>query len=538
MKGVIYARYSPGPNQTEQSIEGQVRECEQFAKENDITIIATYADRRQTGRNDNRAEFQKMLRDSKRRMFDCVIVWKIDRFGRNREEIAKNKALLRLNGARVLFAKEHIPDGPEGIILESVLEGLAEYYSANLSQNIIRGMRESAMKCQSNGSGLALGYRVDSGHKFHIDEDGAAVVKLIFEKFDSGEKVADIQRYLNSHGLKTLKGKEFTHFGVTRILRNRQYIGEYKWRDVVVPDGMPRIINDDLFERVQRRMEKNKKAPSAGRGEVKFLLTGKLFCGKCKSTMLGDSGTSKNGNKFYYYTCRKKKHKSECTKKSVKKDWLEREVVRITRDRILVDDTISFIADRVIEIQNKEFADTSMLDYYNGKLKDVQKSISNLMKAIEAGIITETTKERLLDLEDQKEELICEIEKEKYSRPATTKEQIVYFMEQFKDGDLDDKAYQERVIDTFVNKVILYDDKITITYNHSGENNEVDIELIEEAADDAGVRLSARQVHHVKNLFCLPDKRGFLQLYPFLPERVIYLRYDIALRAMIYAFGI
>ena len=148
MKGVIYARYSPGPNQTDQSIEGQLRECKQFAEENNITIVNTYADKKQTGRNDNRVQFQKMLQDSKKKQFDYVIVWKIDRFGRNREEIAKNKAILRMSGVKVLFAKEHIPDGPEGIILESVLEGLAEYYSANLSQNIIRGMRESAMKCK------------------------------------------------------------------------------------------------------------------------------------------------------------------------------------------------------------------------------------------------------------------------------------------------------------------------------------------------------------------------------------------------------
>ena len=156
MKAVIYARYS-SERQTEQSIEGQLRECEKFAKSNDISIVGTYIDRAQSGRTDNRIDFQKMLKDSKRQMFDAVIVWKIDRFGRNREEIAKNKAILRRNNVKVLYAKEHIPDGPEGIILESVLEGLAEYYSANLSQNILRGMRETALKCQYNGSGLALG---------------------------------------------------------------------------------------------------------------------------------------------------------------------------------------------------------------------------------------------------------------------------------------------------------------------------------------------------------------------------------------------
>ena len=137
MKAVIYARYSPGPNQKDKSVEEQIADCRQFARENDIMIVGDYADRKKTGRNDNRAEFQKMLKDSAKGLFDAVIVWKIDRFGRNREEIAINKVKLRRNGVRVMYAKEHIPDGPEGIILESTLEGLAEYYSANLSQNII-----------------------------------------------------------------------------------------------------------------------------------------------------------------------------------------------------------------------------------------------------------------------------------------------------------------------------------------------------------------------------------------------------------------
>ena len=484
--GVIYARYSPGPNQTDQSIEGQLRDCTRFCEENNIRIVGTYIDKKQTGRNDNRADFQKMLRDSKRRVFKTVVVWKIDRFGRNREEIAKNKAILRMNGVRVLSAKEHIPDGPEGIILESVLEGLAEYYSANLSQNIIRGMRESALKCQFNGSGLSLGYTVDKEHKFHIDPDGAMVVRLIFNKYDSGEKIADILRYIQSQGIKTARGKEFTHYGISRILRNRAYIGEYRWHDVVIPDGIPKIIENDLFERVQRRMEKNKKAPSAGRGEADFLLTSKIFCGHCKSTMVGDSGTGKSGNKWYYYTCRARKtRKNNCKKKSVRKEWLEREVVRLTAAYVLRDDVIEYIADRVVDIQRKEHDDTSMLQYYEGQLKETNTAIRNIMKAIEAGIITDTTRERLMELEATKGDLETEIAKEKIARPIIKREQVVYYLERFKGGNIDDKEYQRKIIDMFVNKVLLYDDKITITYNYSGDKKEVTADIIEEAAFEA-----------------------------------------------------
>ena len=491
---VIYARYSPGPNQTDQSIEGQIHECTRFCEDNDLRIVGTYIDRKQTGRNDNRADFQKMLRDSSRHGFSTVVVWKIDRFGRNREEIAKNKAVLRMNGVRVLSAKEHIPDGPEGIILESVLEGLAEYYSANLSQNIKRGMRESALKCQFNGSGLSTGYTVDADHKYRIDPDGAAVVRTIFEMYDGGKKIADILRYLQQSNIKTMRGKEYTHYGISRILRNRVYIGEYHWHDIVVPGGVPQIIDNDLFDRVQKRLEVNKHAPAARRGDVDFLLTSKLICGNCKSTMIGDCGTGKNGARWYYYTCRAKKTKSsKCRKKSVPKEALEREITALTAAYVLRDDVIDYIANKVVEIQKSEHDDKSMLRYFESQLKDTNKAIANIMRAIEAGIITETTRSRLEELEDTKRDLETEIIKEKVARPTIEREQVIFFLEKFRGGNVDDKEYQRKIIDTFVHKVILYDDKITITYNYSTDstkNAENTVESIESAASAAECKCS------------------------------------------------
>jgi len=484
MNGVIYARYS-SDRQTEQSIEGQLRDCREYADDNGITVVDTYIDRAKTGRNDNREDFQKMLRDSKSKRFDCVIIWKIDRFGRNREDIALNKAILRRNGVRVLSAKEHIPDGPEGIILEGLLESLAEYYSAELQIKIMRGMRESAFKCQYNGSGLALGYSVDKEHKFHVDPDGAKIVRLIFDSYDDGMTVADILRLLQAKDLKTAKGKEFTHFGITRILRNRQYIGEYRWHDVVIPGGMPQIIPEEQFERVQAEMDKNKKAPARSRGEVTYLLTGKVFCGHCKGTMFGDSGTGKSGSVFYYYSCRNHKKRRGCKKRSVKKDWLEREVVRLTVDVVLRDDMIEYIADRVVEIQQKERDDKSMLDYLTARLNETETGIRNIMKAIEAGIITETTGERLRQLEAEREDLKNDIAKESIALPVIGREQVVYYLERFKGGDVDDKDYQRQIIDLFVNKVLLYDDKIVITYNYSGDNNEISADIVEQAAESA-----------------------------------------------------
>ena len=159
MTGVIYARYS-SDNQREESIEGQLRECQAFAKKNDITLLEPYIDRALSAKTDNRPNFQKMIKDSASKKFDIVIVWKLDRFSRDHYDSAHYKHLLKKNGVKVISAKENISDGPEGIILESMLEGYAEYYSAELSMKIQRGQKENALKCKNNGGGTPLGYTI------------------------------------------------------------------------------------------------------------------------------------------------------------------------------------------------------------------------------------------------------------------------------------------------------------------------------------------------------------------------------------------
>ena len=160
MNGVIYARYS-SDNQREESIEGQLRECNDFAKRNDITIIDSYIDRAFSATTDRRPAFQKMIKDSAKNMFDVIIVWKLDRFTRNRYDSAHYKAQLRKNGVNVISANENISEGSEGIILESVLEGMAEYYSADLSEKVIRGLTENAMKCKFNSDPITFGFNFE-----------------------------------------------------------------------------------------------------------------------------------------------------------------------------------------------------------------------------------------------------------------------------------------------------------------------------------------------------------------------------------------
>lgn len=194
MKAVIYARYS-SDTQREESIEGQIRECTEYAKYNDMEIVGQYIDRAFSAKTDDRPDFQRMIKDSYRKLFDTVLVWKLDRFARNRYDSAFYRYTLRKNGVRVVSAKENISNGPEGIILESLLEGIAEFYSANLSQNVKRGFKENALKGKWNGGAVPLGYRVVE-HKLEVDEATASVVQKMFTMCADGYTAKQIYDYL------------------------------------------------------------------------------------------------------------------------------------------------------------------------------------------------------------------------------------------------------------------------------------------------------------------------------------------------------
>ena len=240
----------------------------------------------------------------------------MDRFARNRYDSARYKAALKKNGVKVVSATEVISDGAEGIILESVLEGYAEYYSADLSEKVIRGMTENALKCKYNGGTLPLGYQVDSEQLFQIDPLTAPFVLEAFKQYAEGATMTQVRDWLNEHGMKNHRGLPLNYNSVQHLLHNRRYIGEYVYRDIVVSNGIPAIVSKDLFERVQEKLAKNKKAPARHKADDDYLLTTKLFCGYCGAYLCGESGTSRTGRVHRYYKCvsvkkkRKKCHKN------------------------------------------------------------------------------------------------------------------------------------------------------------------------------------------------------------------------------------
>ena len=476
MNAVIYARYS-SDNQREESIEGQLRECKEYADQNGITVVRTYIDRALSAKTDSRPQFQQMIHDSATHTFEAVLVWKLDRFSRNRYDSAHYKRILKNNRVHVVSVTEPISNTPEGIMLESLLEGMAEYYSAELAEKVSRGHKENALKAKFNGGPVPLGYRIDSEHHYQIDPNTAPVVQEAFHRYAAGESIRSIIESLNARGIRNSRGNRFTKNSFQTLLKNRRYLGEYRYKDTVILDAIPAIIDPECFDAVQRRCEIHRQAPAHNKADVHYLLTTKLFCGKCGTMMAGESGRSHTGTVHCYYKCgtRKRSGKEACSLKPVRKEPLEQFVVKTALEKVLNDRVIDLLADKLLEYQSKE---NTRLPVLQAELKEVKRRIDNLVAAIEQGILTPSTKSRMEELEQQREALETSILQEQIETPPITREQILFWFDQFRHGDPADIAFQEKVIDCFVNSIYLFDDRIVVNFNYQEGGRPVSLEEV------------------------------------------------------------
>ncbi len=493
MTGVIYARYS-SENQRDESIDGQIRECIAFAEKNGITIVEHYIDRAISARTDNRPDFQRMIRDSHKKKFDVVIVWKLDRFARSREDSAKYRSILRLNGTKLVSATESIPEGYQGIFLESILEGMAEYYSAELSEKVNRGLTENALHCKFNGGMIPLGYNINKEQFFEIDPVTAPVVLEIFQKYIDGMTIKEIADDLNARGIHAKKAKSMNVNSVSRILQNRRYIGEYRFKDIVTENGIPAIVPKQLFDDVQKKLAKNKRAPARHKAEDDYLLTTKLFCGDCKSFMVGEIGTSHMKQKKYrYYKCVSAKKRKGCHKKAVRKEWIENIVIEQIRKFIFDDEAIEKLIKILLKEQDKE---NTTIPVLKRELKIVEKKIENLITAIEDGVYTPTTKARLEELEVKKEDIEILITKEEYSKPKLTAKQIKFFIHKFRKLDTTKLEHRKILVDSFLNGLVLYDDRIDFYFNYKDGTQTItltELESEEKKTDKSSNLVSSAQ---------------------------------------------
>ena len=477
---VAYARYSD-IGQREVSIEQQLQDIRAFAAREGYTIIHEYVDKARSGykRTASRVAFNDMLNAAETGAFGIVITWKVDRFGRNREESAIYKGRLRRFGIRVLYAMEPIPEGAVGTLLEGMLEATAEWYSRNLSENVSRGMYDNAHKCLHNGVRI-YGYSHGADGHFAVNPAEASIVRNIYDLRESGHIPSQIVDLLNGQGLTTSTGRAFVLKDVLRILRDERYTGMYQWSNIRVPGGMPVIIQPAQYERVNILMENQKKRvqPTG----VDFALTGKLYCGLCGHSMVGDSGKSHTGSSYYYYSCVSRKNRKACPKRSIRKDVIEEQVLNFLFDQLMQGSFVDRIADAVLAAQAEE-GKTSIASGLEADRREVARKINNINNAIAEGIFTSSTKEKLIQLEADLAKLDEAIANIEFSRSQLiSREHVIFWLEKLKAGDRSDPIFRSLMVDTFINSVFLFDDHFTICINASSQEHTVTLAELDENA--------------------------------------------------------
>lgn len=471
MNAVIYARYS-SDNQSEESIQAQLRACNEYAERNHINIVHEYIDRAQSARSDKRANFQQMIADSKKHAFEAVIVHKLDRFSRDRYDHAIYRKKLRDNGVKLISVLENLDDSPESVVLESVLEGFSEYYSKNLARETRKGLKETALKAKFTGGVPPLGYDLDADHNYVINEIEAQAVRDIFQAVLDGTGYTALMQDLNRRGVKTKFGRPFGKTSFHDILKNKKYIGTYiyypvgtakekKSEPIVIEDAIPAIIDKKTFWEVQEIMQKRKQT---GRNSAiePFLLSGVLICGECGGAM---TGHRQHRGKYNYYECCTSTRNKQCTNRAFERDKLEKIVCEYV-SKLLDDDTIDEIKAFLIKHST----------LINSETDNMKKSLKLELAGLERRLNTvadmlietpsETLKNKLLNMEEQKEQLIIEIDK--IDSGKITEKKLDEYIPQIKDFSSLDRKQKQIFINRLIKKITAYKDgnlEIETTYS-------------------------------------------------------------------------
>lgn len=532
MIGVCYARYS-SHRQKDVSIEQQVAACQAHAADLGIALVDSYEDRAISGKTDNRPAFRRMMRDAEAGLFSYVIAWKSNRIGRNMMEAMVNEARLSELGVKVLYVEEDFDDSAAGRFALRSMMNVNQFYIENMAEDIRRGMRDNAKNCKVNGP-LPYGYRKGTDGKIEINEPQAAVVREIYRRIAVGDPFAAVAGDLNARGIRNSKGNEWQRCSFHRLITNERYRGVYQYDDIRIEGGMPRIVSDELYFRVQHvlKTKKNPQGLAKRRTPAGYLLTGKLFCGRCKAPMTGVSGTSKTGVLHHYYACQRRQQDHSCGKKNLRRDSIEQAVAQAIRCYVLTPDVIDAIADSAVDY-GKKMEKESPVSMIEDRLNDVNAAIKNLLKAIEAGIFTASTKSRLRELEDEQTDLRRQLLAAQATLTKIDKPKVVAWLTQLHHGDIEDRNYLETLISTFVTAIYVYDDTLKIIFTYSGNGADIPLSAIESAeAAELSARLSVRvaqsSVHHPFSLKSL--RRNGFRDFLFFGLVPVFWRLDAAYR--------
>jgi len=489
---VIYARYS-SHSQKEESIEQQVEECKGFAEREGLNVIEIYSDKAITGRKETRAAYQRMIRDAEKHKFGVIIAYKSNRIGRNMLNALQFEERMDRHGVRIMYVREEFGNTPAGRFAFRSMLNLNQFYSENMSEDIIRGMRDNAVNCKVNNGRLPFGYCKGADGKYAVAPVEAEVIHAIYTKFLNDEKFVDIANELNARGIKTRLRGTWTKSSFASILTNERYIGVYSWADVRVENGIPPIIEKEVFYRVQEKLKTKKNAQGRHRETGDYILTGKLYCGKCGALMVGVSGTSGTGAMHYYYACQTVRGSGDCDKKYVRRGYIEDAVILHIRELLMSDEKIAWMVDTFMEYQKNTF-ENQQLKAAQKQLDQIQAEIQNTVDAIAQGIFTRSTKTKLEALETEEDKQKREIEILTCSLKPQSRERVRYYFEKFRDGDFKDQGFRRSLVNQFIEAIYLYDDEMRITFGCTDDKEPLSFALVSESA--GAVRLSSGMSHH------------------------------------------
>lgn len=498
---VIYARYS-SHGQNEQTIEGQIRVCREYAEKSNLNIVNIYIDKHKTGTDVNRPQFQKMIKDSATGAFNYVIVYMIDRFARNRYYSTMYNFQLMQNDVKLISATENISESEEGEFYQMFLEWNAEKYSKRLSKRVRVGLDTSVENGTFTGGYLIYGYAKEN-NRVIINKEEADVVRYIYNRYAMGASKKEIAEELNKKGLR-FNNKPYVAKNLDRLLTNSKYTGTYYFGNRLCDKTYPAIIDKITFETVQKRLSQNKYFSGANSAKIKYLLQGKIYCGLCGASMVAYGGTSRVGTKYHYYACNNKTKKHTCAKKIEQKDFLEWYVVGQTVNYLKDPLRISIIADDVIAYYEARIDNAELKRVTAEKIK-VQKEIDNAVNAMISTSNTATHKildKKIAELSTLLDDLSLHQSKLELERGLKiTKNDIIAFINEFTEGNLHDKNFQKRIIDNLVNAFYIYDDKVVLYFNiKSGKEtafigkDETDEALAEASVSVQTLTHSLRQV--------------------------------------------
>lgn len=477
MIAAAYARYS-SDNQREESIDAQIRAIRKLCDDRGYTLGEIYTDEARTATTDKRPGFQQAIADAEAKKFDILVIHKMDRFSRDRYDSAIYKRRLKKAGVQLISVTEPMLDGsPESGILESMLEGMSEYYSKNLAREVMKGMKENAFNTQFNGGIAPLGYNIVD-KAYVINEVEAAAVRLIFAMYLDGKGYGKIIDELNIQGYKTKRGNSFGKNSIYEILYNERYTGVYIFNKAVkgnahqlkseediikVEGGIPAIISKEDYEKV--RDMKSKVRPAAFRATIPYLLSGKIYCGACGAAMIGKKSPNRQGGFYQYYVCGNRHQTRTCNAAFIRADKLEKLACDEINAAFFKGDGARDMAQKAYDlIQKQGVPDTASIDK---QINELSRQINKFIEAIADGIRYSDIKSKYEAVQAQRDALLVERDKMLKKAPLSklTFEQVHNYVLKKVDIKKISPDDRKKIIEAFVHRIDIDGDLVKITVN-------------------------------------------------------------------------